>query len=568
MNYQGMWMVVVTYPEWLNWMARGELRLNTRITKVASPEDHAGFAQLMNRAPDLRIDDEQGFVLACLNPDFCSQLADVPGSPVPEVATLSLKAVAEFQPVTERAGRLLEGDARRAQARLGAPLFELAWQKWTTAKQAVDADRRGRALSLALGVPHFDPAQIPSSVLGYVCGNLRLPNADLLDKYDGGRAYGWAAAFGLLAALSSEEAKKDLTKRLELGPLVLRLKNDYALDQPILEDQSARTTARCLGTELREKFGVDVVIEQLATYWHYEQQLRRGKNIELDALVRDIATIYVHCSPTVAANTAWLIGRRMEEAAVTALLYKANPSDWPTMAGTGLNRNSFDVVLAAKLMQQKLANNGAADFSSLQMTIGSNPTDVSAVAEPPSESPALIGTWTDGVIAVPTNAQEAVTTDGVTAAPALGPINHPGGPECGPTESAAVPDATPQNPPTDLDSNLASDESDQWSKLAAPPDVTSQTYRVEPIDEKMSQQATPEIRFLLSKLVGEMTRQDIQDALELPNPRNLNKYLKPAIEQGVLEMTLPYKPSSSNQRYRLTTLGQRCLAAHSDTNID
>jgi ATP-dependent DNA helicase RecG len=84
----------------------------------------------------------------------------------------------------------------------------------------------------------------------------------------------------------------------------------------------------------------------------------------------------------------------------------------------------------------------------------------------------------------------------------------------------------------------------------------------------MSPQVTPEIRFSLSKLVGEMTRQNILDALQLQNSKSLSKYLKQAIEQGVLEMTLPDKPNSSNQRYRLTDLGQRCIAAHSNTNID
>jgi len=445
MNAQGEWMVVVTYPEWLNWMARGEVRLNSRIAKVAGPDDHSGFAQLLNRAPDLRIDDEQGFVLARLKPAFRSMLADVPGTPVPEVATLSLMAVAEFQPVTERAGRLLEGDARRAQARLGAPLFEPAWRKWTTAKQAADADRRGRALSLALGVSHVDPAQIPPSVLGYVLGDQRLPNADRLVDYDGGCAYGWAATFGLLATLSNEVAKKDLTERFELRQLILDRKNDYVVGRPILDDQTARTTAGRLGEELRERFGVDVVIEQLATFWHYEQQLRRGKNIELDSLVRDITTLYVHCSPTAAANTAWLIGRRMEEAAVTALLYTATPSDWPTMACTSLDRNSFDVVLAAQRMQQKMANDGTANPSSNRETIGSNPADIDVAAEPPSASTSLLGPGTDDVLTKHTNTPFKEVTDRVTAAPISAPLNDLRGPECVSTVSAPVPVASALN---------------------------------------------------------------------------------------------------------------------------
>ena len=63
---------------------------------------------------------------------------------------------------------------------------------------------------------------------------------------------------------------------------------------------------------------------------------------------------------------------------------------------------------------------------------------------------------------------------------------------------------------------------------------------------------------------GEMTRQDIQDALDLFDRENFRKsYLLPALEQCVIEMTFPDKPNSRSQRYRLTALGQRWLDAHS-----
>ena len=36
--------------------------------------------------------------------------------------------------------------------------------------------------------------------------------------------------------------------------------------------------------------------------------------------------------------------------------------------------------------------------------------------------------------------------------------------------------------------------------------------------------------------------------------------LKPLLEVGWLEMTIPYKPTSSKQKYRLTTKGRDLLA--------
>lgn len=465
---QGEWMVVVTYSEWLNWMARGELRLNTRIAKVACPEDYAGFAQLMNRAPDLRIDDEQGFVLACLHSNFRSLLGDVPGTQVPEVATLSLKAVANFRPVTERAARLLEGDARRARARLGEPLFESAWRKWTADKQEADADRRGRTLSSALGVSGGDLAQIPKNVLGYLRGDQRLPNADILDGYEGGRAYGWAAAFGLLANLSNKEFKEDITKRLGLGSLIRELKNDYTFDRPVLEDSTVRTTANRVGAELRENFKVDVVIEQLVVFWHYEQQLRLGKNVELDALVMDIATLHVHCSPSAAANTAWLIGRHMEETAVSALLYARSSSDWQTMAPEDLDRNKFDVVLVAQRMQLEMRNDGATDSSNNRKLIGLTPTNSDEAAEAESSSPSSDGSGIDVVLTECTIASAKESTDDVTAAPGSSTLNGPPSPEEAPSGSATEPVATALDRETDSVSDPLPPEPVQEIRSAAP----------------------------------------------------------------------------------------------------
>ena len=39
-----------------------------------------------------------------------------------------------------------------------------------------------------------------------------------------------------------------------------------------------------------------------------------------------------------------------------------------------------------------------------------------------------------------------------------------------------------------------------------------------------------------------------------------NQVLKPLLEAGWLEMTIPDKPTSSKQKYRLTHRGQRLLA--------
>jgi ATP-dependent DNA helicase RecG len=71
---------------------------------------------------------------------------------------------------------------------------------------------------------------------------------------------------------------------------------------------------------------------------------------------------------------------------------------------------------------------------------------------------------------------------------------------------------------------------------------------------------------LLSRLSGEMTRQAMQDALQLSDRENFRKtYLAPALDLGVIEMTQPDKPNSRSQRYRLTAVGRQWLEVHTGT---
>jgi len=69
-------------------------------------------------------------------------------------------------------------------------------------------------------------------------------------------------------------------------------------------------------------------------------------------------------------------------------------------------------------------------------------------------------------------------------------------------------------------------------------------------------EVTPQVERLLAVMHDEMSRQDIQDALKLTDPKHLRiGYVAPALELGLVEMTNPEKPRSSQQRYRLTAAG-------------
>ena len=65
-----------------------------------------------------------------------------------------------------------------------------------------------------------------------------------------------------------------------------------------------------------------------------------------------------------------------------------------------------------------------------------------------------------------------------------------------------------------------------------------------------------------------MSRQELQLAVRLIDPDHFRvTYLRPALESGLVEMTLPDTPKSPKQRYRITALGQRWLKAQAKEGL-
>lgn len=90
--------------------------------------------------------------------------------------------------------------------------------------------------------------------------------------------------------------------------------------------------------------------------------------------------------------------------------------------------------------------------------------------------------------------------------------------------------------------------------------VTDQaTEQVGGTTEQVAGDVGLEVR-LLRAMSGEMTRRGIQEALGLRHRIHFREaYLLPALQAGLTEMTIPDKPRSSKQRYRLTSAGRERL---------
>jgi len=73
---------------------------------------------------------------------------------------------------------------------------------------------------------------------------------------------------------------------------------------------------------------------------------------------------------------------------------------------------------------------------------------------------------------------------------------------------------------------------------------------------EVTPEVTMEVKRLLNAIIGEHSRKELQEMLKLKNAEHFRKaYLLPAIKAGVEEMTLPDKPKSRLQKYRLAQNG-------------
>jgi len=82
---------------------------------------------------------------------------------------------------------------------------------------------------------------------------------------------------------------------------------------------------------------------------------------------------------------------------------------------------------------------------------------------------------------------------------------------------------------------------------------------------QVTPQVTPQVGELLFAIQGETSREALQSALGLLDRKSFReRYLKPALADGLIEMTIPDKPNSRLQKYRLTDKGRQWLAQHGD----
>ncbi|MDG6224860.1 MAG: ATP-binding protein [Candidatus Thermoplasmatota archaeon] len=74
-------------------------------------------------------------------------------------------------------------------------------------------------------------------------------------------------------------------------------------------------------------------------------------------------------------------------------------------------------------------------------------------------------------------------------------------------------------------------------------------------------QVTPQDKMLFILYDKELSRDEIMEVIDLKDRKHFREiYLNPTIRSGFIEMTIPDKPNSPNQNYRLTSKGRSYLS--------
>jgi hypothetical protein len=322
---------------------------------VRDSKDIDGFAFLMDRAPDISIDDDQAFILARLKPNFRSFQQDVVSANSQELTWLLIEAVDEFIPVSDRGARLIEADAQRAKAKIGPAIFQNAWHSWTSIQKDIRADCRGRTLAKVMGLGEPNLSLVSDQIADYLNGKISLPNEEKASELRATNAFAWAASFAVFGVLVGEEHKRAQTQELGLGEVIQKLRQDFSVKESILKEKLLREIGEKLSKVIKSRVGIDISILQLVVVFHYADVIASGKEVVLNSLVQDIGEVVMECGPIAGANTAYMIGRAMDDIAVTTLAYAITPLIFPSLIPRQLPC-SIDVGNYVVVRQQELAD--------------------------------------------------------------------------------------------------------------------------------------------------------------------------------------------------------------------
>lgn len=319
-------LIVITFLEWLNWNAKGVLRVSPgRLAWCYEDTAATSFLNSMRLAPDLEPADDSFL------------LADVSMPPRNDGSGNLLVPLegARFEALSERSSRLLAPSAKRMDIDLALVAADVqdAWADWKETYWLESANQQARRVwSWAWDQPwSFSPDCLEETLLDETrqieteLKSLRNENAARLDPFTGTTAEAWVAM--VLAAdrrqlLTSE---KDASWRGATNAYVLACRRSGRMAASFLPKDDKTFVDALVSLPLDKPEMVQRLA--VATGEHHAFRLTSGQDPDLSVLLADIRTLSeLSSNDTQAArqrnlSTALLVlGRLMPGAAVMALL--------------------------------------------------------------------------------------------------------------------------------------------------------------------------------------------------------------------------------------------------------
>jgi hypothetical protein len=91
-------------------------------------------------------------------------------------------------------------------------------------------------------------------------------------------------------------------------------------------------------------------------------------------------------------------------------------------------------------------------------------------------------------------------------------------------------------------------------------DMFTTVVPLAPVANEVTGLVTPQVGKQLEALPGEMSRAELMEKLRMKDRMHFRMdYLQPSLAAGLIEMTIPNKPRSSKQKYRLTDKGRQAM---------
>jgi hypothetical protein len=220
---------IISYIEWLNFISSGRITRSKDFYKPLTTNSatlnkkkssnsavdatYQNFKILLYLAPFTKFSDDGAFIIVKLKDDYNKEkyTSSISKLNNKNLFWLNIEAVDSFIPVSNRAYRLLEGDAERAKVKLGQPIFENYWTKWLEEQTAEHSERNGFFLAKALTETELKPESIADCLrpyLPYLYHQSTLPNRDNYERFELTCGYAWAKAFSLFLLIVQQDTPR------------------------------------------------------------------------------------------------------------------------------------------------------------------------------------------------------------------------------------------------------------------------------------------------------------------------------------------------------------------------